>query len=134
MTISLFLLGLFIIYGIARYNESNKLFWTLLVPLLLGFAVTKMIVKDHSSKGEETVLIQNNPIQGLAVTNSDTACALADTLLTTKKETSDSVGKDSVLTFIETSLSSSKVSTKVRDQPVHMFPNPPTSVFFYNTS
>ena len=41
-TLLIFLLGIIVIIGIARYNESNKLFWTLLISFLSGMAVASV--------------------------------------------------------------------------------------------
>ena len=38
-TLLMFVIGLIIIIGIARFNESSKLFWTLLISFLSGIAV-----------------------------------------------------------------------------------------------
>ena len=45
-----FALGIALAFGIARYNQSNKLFWTLLLSFTLGFATTKMLLDVSSSK------------------------------------------------------------------------------------
>jgi hypothetical protein len=44
-----FILGVALIFGIARYNESNKLFWTLLFAYVMGFAGTKMVLQAVDS-------------------------------------------------------------------------------------
>ena len=52
MIVLWFIVGLFTIFAIARYNESSKLFWTLLLCFIMGFAGTKM-VKQAISSGDE---------------------------------------------------------------------------------
>lgn len=47
MTVLWFIIGIALILCIARYNESNKLFWTLLFSFIMGFAGTKMILGNH---------------------------------------------------------------------------------------
>lgn len=52
-----FVLGIILIFGIARYNESNKLFWTLLLSYVMGFAGAKMVLDAHCSneKGNDNL-------------------------------------------------------------------------------
>ena len=38
MTLLMFVIGLIMIIFIARFNESNKLFWTLLISFISGIA------------------------------------------------------------------------------------------------
>lgn len=49
----LLILSIFIALGFARYNKSNKLFWIILVSLLLGFTGKSMVnyaFVDHKSE------------------------------------------------------------------------------------
>ena len=49
----LLILSIFIALGFARYNKSNKLFWIILVSLLLGFTGKSMVNSafvDHKSE------------------------------------------------------------------------------------
>lgn len=39
----LLILSIFVALGFARYNKSNKLFWIILVSLLLGFTGKSMV-------------------------------------------------------------------------------------------
>lgn len=61
----LFLVGIAVILLIARYNKSNKLFWTLLLAMLAGFAggtiATKVMKNDN---GSHASLYQSMPTQG----------------------------------------------------------------------
>ena len=50
-----FFIGILIILGIARYNESSKLFWTLLISYVMGFAGTKMVYDITSSDEQSNV-------------------------------------------------------------------------------
>lgn len=133
----LFCLVLLIIGAIARYNESNKLFWTLLTPFVVAFAVAKMVCKESSSakQSEQVVLQSSSPTQSAALTPSTLMYLLAgDSVTAPKKKTSTFVGKDSISAIKKDSLTSSDVVSKTRDQPVHMFPNPPNDVIPYDTS
>ena len=49
----LLILSIFVALGFARYNKSNKLFWIILVSLLLGFTGKSMVNSafvDHESE------------------------------------------------------------------------------------
>lgn len=49
----LLILSIFVALGFARYNKSNKLFWIILVSLLLGFTCKSMVNSafvDHKSE------------------------------------------------------------------------------------
>lgn len=46
MTLFLFILGLFAIFCIGRYNESNKLFWTLLIAFVGGFTTARIAIES----------------------------------------------------------------------------------------
>mgnify|MGYP000446649585 CR=1 FL=1 len=53
MTLFLFILGLFAIFCIGRYNESNKLFWTLLIAFVGGFTAANIAIesiRDNKTK------------------------------------------------------------------------------------
>lgn len=68
-----FLTGIVIILFIARYNESNKLFWTLLISFTGSFAVATTVMKitNHNSKEEvKKSVIQTCPTQAPANTLS----------------------------------------------------------------
>lgn len=116
MDLFLFSLIVLVIAAVARYNESNKLFWTLLTPFIVAFAVTKMIQKDSSPKQDETVTLQVSPTQSPVLTSDAFKYLLAgDSVLETKKETSPSVGKDTIPAENDTIIRS-KATSKIRDQ------------------
>ena len=121
MDLFLFSLIVLIIAAVARYNESNKLFWTLLTPFVVAFAVTKMIQKDSSPKQDETVTLQVSPTQS-AVLTSDAFMYLfaGDSVSGTKKATSPSVGKDTIPVENDTIIPS-KATSKIRDQSKSSF-------------
>nr|DAJ24125.1 MAG TPA: hypothetical protein [Caudoviricetes sp.] len=76
-----FFIGIFIILCIGRYNESNKLFWVLLVSFVGSFAVATVIVKSTSHNSDETKksTVQVCPTQ--ASTNTSGITHLADAML-----------------------------------------------------
>lgn len=116
MDLFLFSLIVLIVGAIARYNESNKLFWTLLTPFVVAFAVTKMIQKDSSPKQDETVTLQVSPTQSPVLTSDAFKYLLAgDSVSETKKETSPSVGKDTIPVENDTIIRS-KATSRIRDQ------------------
>ena len=116
MDLFLFSLIVLIIAAVARYNESNKLFWTLLTPFVVAFAVTKMIQKDSSPKQDETVTLQVSHTQSAVLTSDAFKYLLAgDSVSATKKETSPSVGKDTIPVENDTIIRS-KATSKIRDQ------------------
>lgn len=116
MDLFLFSLIVLIIAAVARYNESNKLFWTLLTPFVVAFAVTKMIQKDSSPKQDETVTLQVSPTQSAVLTSDAFMYLLAgDSVSGTKKATSPSVGKDTIPVENDTIIPS-KATSKIRDQ------------------
>lgn len=53
MSLLLFLIGIFIIFCIGRYNESNKLFWILLISFISSFAITSVAIKATLGKGKK---------------------------------------------------------------------------------
>lgn len=60
----LLILSIFVALGFARYNKSNKLFWIILVSLLLGFTGKSMVnyaFVDHKSEAS-TVKSSANPM------------------------------------------------------------------------
>ena len=121
MDLFLFSLIVLIIAAVARYNESNKLFWTLLTPFVVAFAVTKMIQKDSSPKQDETVTLQVSPTQSPVLTSDAFMYLLAgDSVSETKKETSPSVGKDTIPVENDTIIPS-KATSKIRDQSKSSF-------------
>lgn len=121
MDLFLFSLIVLIIAAVARYNESNKLFWTLLTPFVVAFAVTKMIQKDSSPKQDETVTLQVSPTQSPVLTSDAFMYLLAgDSVQETKKATSPSVGKDTIPVENDTIIRS-KATSKIRDQSKSSF-------------
>ena len=130
MTLALFLLGLFIILGIARYNESNKLFWTLSIAYILGFACTKMVYDSFSTDEQsEKSLNQAYPTQGLTMTANTAMFFIEDVNSSTLvKETSNPVGQVSTPDYVEPLFTLSNVSGVTQGLTLHALPNPPNNV------
>lgn len=119
MTVLWFILGILIIFAIARYNESNKLFWALLLAYTLGFAVTKMVYDSHngeeqSDKNLTQVCSTQMPTNSVALyTLFTTECMLEPVDVTDP----NTVGKIYTPALSEMNVTLSKVFGKVRDQP-----------------
>lgn len=90
-----FFLGILIILCIGRYNESNKLFWVLLVSFVGSFAVATVVVKSsHNSKETKQRVTQVCPTQ--APNNASGIIPLADAMLgSTISDELKPVSKDS---------------------------------------
>lgn len=57
MTLFLFILGLVAIFCISRYNESNRLFWTLLVAYVSGFTAARIITESFGDNKDKVCKI-----------------------------------------------------------------------------
>jgi hypothetical protein len=136
MTLALFILGLLLILGIARYNESNKLFWTLSIAYILGFACTKMVYDSFSTDEQsEQSLNQAYPTQGLLPTaNTFVLFNNADSYTTDVKVTSKPVGQAITPDYIEPLFTLSNVSGATQGLTLHILPNPPNKVDLVDTS
>ena len=77
-----FFIGILIIFCIGRYNESNKLFWILLISFVGSFAVATIITKvtTYDSNGAKKKEVQVcKPTQ--ASNNASGVFLLADAML-----------------------------------------------------
>ena len=135
MTLLVFILGLLIILGIARYNESNKLFWVLFVSYVLGFAGVKVILDTFSEKKQSEVsLNQAYPIQGLATMDNAFVCEVTNICLPTTKTMSNPVGQVSTPDYVENIVTLSDVHGVTHGLYLHNLANPPNDVLVYDTS
>ena len=50
-----FIIGIVLICCISRYNESNKLFWTLFASYVGAFALTTVLLSAHNKPSKENV-------------------------------------------------------------------------------
>lgn len=123
----LFILGVAIITLLARYNESNKLFWTLLTCLTIGFVGHKLINDAFGKKESKVKVEQVQPTQALAVTSGSLVYLLADsTLPTSVKATSNPVSQVNVP--INDSFTLSYASEVTQRLYPKTLPNPPNKV------
>lgn len=133
MTLALFLLGIVIITVIARYNESNKLFWALLTAFTISFCAGKLFI-DNSKEKSEVKLTQAYPMQGLTVMSEAIVLPLADIMTAaTTKETSKPAGQANTPALCEFSITRS-VCGVTHEQYFHILPNPPNGSIMYDTS
>jgi len=74
MALLWFLLGIVIIFGIAKYNESNKLFWVLLVSFIGSFTIANVVISTTSENKDQTTKVYC-PTQGSSNVLSDISLA-----------------------------------------------------------
>ena len=131
----MFILGILIILGIARYNQSNKLFWTLFVAYTLGFAGTKLVYDNfHEKKQSQQSLNQAYPTQALMAVDNAFACFIDNTSYTTTETTSKPVGQAFTPDYIEDCDTLSYVPGVTQGLYLHILPNPPNNSISYDTS
>ena len=116
-----FLLGLFIILCISRYNEDDKLFWKLLVSFVGTYAAATFVYKYiESQKQDKVEYYQSAPTQAL-YSGSHNTCVLADPSVTATNvsKTTDPVSKEMLIDY--DSLILSEVYVDTRGQPCEYF-------------
>lgn len=129
MTLFVYLLGLLLILGIARYNESNKLFWILFTTFTLGFAGTKMLYDTFKDKKQDGVnLNQAYPTQGLLAMDNAFVCSVDNISEVTFKTVSNPVGQANTPDYVEMIPTLSYVHGVTHGLYLHMLANPPNSV------
>ena len=119
MTFIWFIFGIALITLIARYNESNALFWKLFLSFILGIAVASLVTKCNSNnERNEEVLAQVSPMQVSDCMPSNALYLLADidNPMSTN-ESSNPVGKVQTSVTNENFFISSEVLANSRDQP-----------------
>ena len=130
-----FILGIILIFGIARYNESNKLFWMLLFSLVMGFAGTKMVLDiNHGKKQSNVNLTQVYSTQEL---NNSVKAVLFNTEYTSTTESVTGlapVGQSFTPDECEINIALSKVFGRTRDQPINKYSEPYLRTPFFDTS
>lgn len=132
-----FILGIALIFGISRYNESNKLFWTLLFAFVMGFAGTKMVLDSHSGDEQSNnSFTQVCPTQESIIVDASTVPFQAYVDMTPMKVTaSNPVSQDFAPVNNEVRVTLSKVFGRTRDQPLSTLTEPPErKTGFFNTS
>jgi hypothetical protein len=125
MVLLWFVIGILLILCIARYNESNKLFWQLFLAFILGFAATKMVTHTNSNNQSNVALTQVYPTQ---VSNAYTWGIIshnlgAKELYVVTAQTP--VSQEYTPVLHESKITLNKTCGKVRDQPQETLTNPP---------
>ena len=117
MTLLAFISIIGVITAIARYNESEKLFWSLLVSFVGAYAAVNVAVNLLNDKKEDkVVMIEKSPMQVLESVPLLTG-VLADTsLLVTMREKSPKPASKDML-FNQDNVILSEVHRKARGQP-----------------
>lgn len=95
MVLFWFILGIALIFCIARYNESNKLFWSLFIAYVGAFTVATVVLSTKNREPKKVNLTQAYPTQlyasapNLFGLSDDVSCS------TTNEQTrSDAVSQD----------------------------------------
>lgn len=128
MTLFLFIVGLILITFIARYNESNKLFWALLTSYVLSFAGCKLIIDNFGHDESDNTFMQVQPTQGLAASSGSLVYLLADEDLSAPKKVTSEPVSQAIVPAIERSVTLSDVSGVTQGLYLHALPNPPNIV------
>ena len=121
MVLLWFILGILLIFAVARYNESNMLFWTLLFSLTIGFAGAKMVLDiNHGNEQESNISnVQVNPTQ--VSTTSPSAilyCVMEELVESNNVVTAQKpVGQGTMPVVNETDVILSEIFGRTRDQP-----------------
>lgn len=96
MALFWFICGILLICGIARYNESNKLFWTLLVSFVGTFAAASIVIATCNND-TKSVATNVSPTQLYVSTQPSSLYAMDvtyDTTYDVPTSTSVTVSKD----------------------------------------
>ena len=118
MTLLAFISIIGVITAIARYNESEKLFWSLLVSFVGAYAAVNVAVNllNTDKKSDKVVMIEKSPMQVLESVPLLTG-VLADTsLLVTMREKSPKPASKDMLFNLDNNVLS-EVHRKARGQP-----------------
>jgi hypothetical protein len=123
-----FFVGILIIFAIARYNESNKLFWLFLLSYVMGFAGTKMVYDTFSGdKQSNDDLVQVSSTQVMSTALSTATYFITDnkvdnnTMVTAFKPVSQGISP----TIHKVDVTLSEVFGRTRDQPQSAQIKPP---------
>ena len=127
MTLFLFIVGIILIALVARYNESNKLFWALLTSYVLSFAGCKLLIDSFGHNESNNTFMQVQPTQGLAASPGSLVYLLADEDLSAPTKVTSEPVSQAIVPAYERSFTSSNVP-EVTQGYLHVLPNPPNVV------
>lgn len=126
--------GIVLITLIAKYNESNRLFWQLLLAFIGGYTAAQVVEQITSEKKVKTELTQVYPTQAPTMTPGTIMYPLGgDSLEVTKEETSEPASQANTPATSECCTTLRKVVLE-DDQYLHILPNPPNEVTPFDTS
>ena len=127
------LTGIILITLIAKYNESNRLFWQLLLAFIGGYTAAQ-VVNQITSEKAKTELTQVYPTQAPMMTSGTIMYPLAgDSSEVNVKESSEPVSQVNTPASSECCTSLRKVIL-TGGQYLHPLPTPPNEVIPFDTS
>ena len=117
-------LGLGVITCIARYNESDNLFWKLAIAYLGSFAAAKVVTTViDSNEQNKNIVINSAPTQVQQSIPCIDYTLTAMSLAATRREKSPKpVSKDSTIKYNDSILSKVHVSARGQPQVESVFP------------
>lgn len=119
MTLLALLSGIAVIIAVSRYNESDNLFWKLLVSFVGAYAAATVavnVLNNSDNKKDEVVMIEKAPMQALESMPTLYMSVVTDNSLATLGEKSPKpAGKDMLIN--QSNLILSEVHRKARGQP-----------------
>jgi len=121
-----FMLGIALAFGIARYNESNRLFWQLLLALVIGFTGTIVYKRTFGKEQSNVNLTQVCPTQECVNVASVRLFQTTYNSTPVKVTASNPVSQDYTPELRETHITLSEVYGGARDQPPSKLIKPPT--------
>ena len=119
MTLFCLLAGIAAITLIARYNESESLFWKLFICYVGSWAAVNAAVEiiNNDKKGDKVVMIEKAPMQVLESVPSLNAILADMSLAATTREKSPKPASKELCSFNHNNVISGEVHRKARGQP-----------------
>ena len=119
MTLLWCLIAILVALGIARFNQSNKLFWILLISFLAGIAGAAVFEKLKSTDGDQSKvkLTQVCPTQNLQGIQGVTDLPYGDILVVAECHEPASVSQDNTPELCEPNFTLSKWIIPARTPP-----------------
>ncbi len=118
MIVLWFIIGILLAFGIARYNESNKLFWQLTLAFTLGYAVTVMCTRTFGGDDNNQNLTQVcSPQESVVVGVLPALFQTAYNMIHVKVTASNPVSQIYTPDTREIEIVMSEVYGRTRDQP-----------------
>lgn len=128
MELIYFLAGILLAYGIARYNESNKLFWQLTLLFILGYAgvvlCTRALGNDERN-GEGSTQVCTTQMPVIAQASTDLFSLVGTDGMAPKTVTALHSAIQYTLDEKESNPIPSEVYGRTRDQPPITLLKPP---------